>query len=192
MVFEIIKTADVNADDLKECFYSLCEEEKQRILSKTKLELQKNSLVGMYAVKKGLKEHFGIENPQILRQKNGKPYLKGNEIFFSISHTADTLAVAFSLHPVGIDIEYPRECSPLVCKRMFTESEKIYAEQSNINFTRIWTLKEAAVKAMGEGIADAQKYSFVLYGEELRSNIDNAHITQKTKNDLIISIFELK
>ena len=191
MIFRIIKTAEISADDLRQCFCALSEREKQYILNKSKPDVQKNSLAGQFAVRKGLKELFGIENPQILRQKIGKPYLKNNEVFFSVSHTADIVAVAFSEYPVGIDIEYPREYSKGVCRRMFNCEENLYAQKSNINFTKIWTLKEAAVKASGEGISAAKKYNFTFCGDQILSNTDNSRVTQRIEDNLIISVFEL-
>lgn len=191
MIFRIIKTADIGRDDLEQCFAELSEQERQRILGKSRLNLQKNSLAGWFGVTTGLKELFGIENPQILRQKNGKPYLKNNEVFFCISHTDDTVAVAFSEYPVGIDIEYTREYNDKVSRKMFSENEQAYVNGDDVKFTKLWTLKEAAVKATGEGIRAAKKYSFNFCDDEIRANSDNCRITQRVENNLIISVCEL-
>lgn len=182
--------------DFAENFYSdilnnLDVATKEYILKKKKTEAQKTSLLALYLLKNGLSEFYGIGSCKILRTEKGKPYLEDNKVYFSISHTKGIAAVAFSEHPIGIDIEYTRKYSA-VAERMFDDIERKYALQSDLNFTKIWTLKEAAVKATGQGIADAKNISFRLSPEKITASIPDAEMFQTVNNGLVISICEIK
>lgn len=93
---------------------------------------------------------------------NGKPYLKDcvSEIHFSTSRSESVAAFAFSRSgATGIDIE---RISPIadmsdIVKRYFTPNEKheIFSSPENLwlsCFYRIWTRKEAFLKALGDGL----------------------------------------
>ena len=41
----------------------------------------------------------------VLKNKNGKPYFKGNDIYFNISNKDNITVAVTSFNPVGIDIE---------------------------------------------------------------------------------------
>lgn len=87
-----------------------------------------------------LGESFVIE-----KTANGKPFISGNPIYFSLSHSKDSAAFVLSQKPVGIDIETPRgKLRESVLKR-FTARE-----QSEINsereFLKHWTAREAFIK----------------------------------------------
>ncbi len=85
--------------------------------------------------------------------KNGKPYID-DFANFSISHTENIWAVIFSKKICGLDIQVPRNGK---LKKM---GEKIFSEQDNLiikkkgesAFFKLWTRKEAYVKALGETI----------------------------------------
>lgn len=51
-----------------------------------------------------LKENYGIKNREIVFE-NRKPFLKTKELYFSISHSGDYIAIAISKYNCGIDIE---------------------------------------------------------------------------------------
>jgi len=85
----------------------------------------------------------------------GKPLLDG--IHFNLSHTADRLALVISTrHPVGVDIEVLRAVdaraiagvhfAPAEAATLARSAEPLPA------FFRLWTRKEAVLKAHGLGI----------------------------------------
>ena len=91
--------------------------------------------------------------------EHGKPYM-ANGPYFSISHCKEGIAVAIDDAPIGIDIEAIRHANEDLIERTMNEEEKrlIANSQQPIadrEFTRLWTQKEAIVKAEGTGI-----YSF--------------------------------
>ena len=191
MKYLIAKTLDFSEEFYSGFLKSLDADTNKYILSKKKQEAQKTSLLALYLLKKGLSQFYGINDYKILRSKKGKPYLKDNEVYFSISHTKDTAAVAFSEKPVGIDVEYLRGYSS-AAKRFFNGDENQYALQSDLNFTKIWTLKEAAVKATGQGMIQAKNINFKFFNDKIITDLPNAKIFQEVKDGLIISICEIE
>jgi 4'-phosphopantetheinyl transferase len=102
------------------------------------------------------------EKIRISKAEHGKPYLADYpELAFNLSHTADRLIIATGWNcRLGVDIEIDKQrinLSELVDK-CFAEEEAGYwiqlpETQKNREFYRIWTRKEAFVKATGHGIA---------------------------------------
>ena len=96
--------------------------------------------------------------------EHGKPWLtidgrRSAEIFFSVSHTKNAVAVVISRLPVGIDVEavvsHERVGDRAFLERTMSASEcRRIAEADNprIAFTELWTRKEAYVKLQGTGL----------------------------------------
>ena len=103
------------------------------------------------AVKEILSTIFGIDE-EIVRSKNGKPYLKSGKLFFSVTHTKNRLFIAFSSENVGIDAEHKTRktnASALMKKFALEEQNSI---SSSADFLRLWTKKESVVKYVGGSI----------------------------------------
>jgi serine/threonine protein phosphatase PrpC len=54
---------------------------------------------------KMLERYHGITNPAFDRNENGKPFLVGYDVHFSISHTEGLVTCAISDKPIGVDAE---------------------------------------------------------------------------------------
>jgi len=88
------------------------------------------------------------------KDKNGRPYVEDSQWFFSISHTREAMALAFSNeHFVGVDIESqnrePR--SKEIAERFFHGRESEWLSSLEVSaraqgFLKIWTAKEAIFK----------------------------------------------
>lgn len=114
-----------------------------------------------------LKE-FGVNRTSLKPMafgKSGKPRLQGESLSFSLSHSKDFVAVAISReYEVGLDIEVPRHLNERSRKKVIkyvvgdNENDQLFTllPDETSNFFRIWTIKESAVKCIGEGL----KYSF--------------------------------
>lgn len=124
---------------------------------------KENCVVSYLLLKKALKD-FGIEKFIIEIGENGKPFLKDNDtVFFNISHTASGVAVIADKKPVGIDIQDILDVKEKVIERCFSEDEKeiiFSSDRPEKEFTRLWTLKESAVKCNGETVASLKNYCF--------------------------------
>ena len=94
----------------------------------------------------------------------GKPWLtiggrRAENIYFSLSHTKNAIAVAVSNRPVGIDIEavvsQERVGDSHFLERTMSATERqsiAEADDPRLMFTELWTRKEAYVKLLGTGL----------------------------------------
>ncbi|MBQ9898738.1 MAG: 4'-phosphopantetheinyl transferase superfamily protein [Ruminococcus sp.] len=91
--------------------------------------------------------------------ENGKPYLAERpDVFFNLSHAKGIAVCLVADAECGADCERVRKYRPNVARRSFSESERaligsLPESERDMMFTRIWTLKEAYVKALGTGIS---------------------------------------
>ncbi len=99
---------------------------------------------------------------EIAYTEHGKPFLAStNSILqFNLSHSENIAVYAFTLtHAIGIDIEKISERShEAIAKRFFSPIENealsgLSPEKQMVYFYRIWSRKEALVKAMGQGLS---------------------------------------
>lgn len=116
-----------------------------------------------FQIRSVLASYLGIEPAalEILKTEHGKPYLSEGGLFFNVSHSGSKLAVAVTdFAEIGVDIEQVRSRHSLqgVAERCFAEEElaiwrSLDGERQLQAFYRLWTAKEAYVKAVGRGIA---------------------------------------
>lgn len=89
----------------------------------------------------------------IKRTPNGKPYIEGNPVYFSLSHSGEKAVIAISDSPVGIDCELiGRRTANSVISR-FTERERAEINGDIAAFLYNWTAKEAFIKMLGGTLA---------------------------------------
>ena len=89
--------------------------------------------------------------------EHGKPYLEHGP-YFSISHCKEGIAVVIDETPVGIDIEHIRHADEDLIARVMNEEERLAIRELGMRaFTRLWTQKEAIVKAEGTGIVSFEQ-----------------------------------
>ena len=102
------------------------------------------------------------ENAEISQGAHGKPFLTSYPVYFNLSHADGIAACITADTECGIDCEKVRSFPPRVMKRVFSENElrlaeKTPAHERDLMFFRLWTLKEAFVKAIGRGISYPMK-----------------------------------
>jgi 4'-phosphopantetheinyl transferase len=94
--------------------------------------------------------------------ERGKPFLADNAgLQFNLSHSGDYALCALTLErDVGVDVERerPKESSPEIARRFFSEAEvrdleALPPEEQQAAFFRTWASKEAFIKATGRGLA---------------------------------------
>ena len=111
----------------------------------------------------------------------GKPQIDSSaghpDLRFSLSHTRGMVSVAVGrFHDLGVDVESWREAVPVleIARRFFAPAEAeliagLPLSEQNQAFYRLWTLKEAFVKATGQGIAaPIDGFAFSLDPVEIR------------------------
>ncbi|WP_078489649.1 4'-phosphopantetheinyl transferase family protein [Streptomyces bikiniensis] len=90
---------------------------------------------------------------------HGKPYLRGHDAHFSLSHAGDRVLVAVAPVPVGVDVEavpepgLVRDLASALHPRERAELEALPDAARPAAFARCWTRKEAALKAWGAGLS---------------------------------------
>lgn len=158
----IIKHIDsIKSGDLDYCLSLMDFQRKKHIdgfLSERRKAL---SVVAELTAKKLAAEflNLNIEKIELLRAENGKPYIKGNPAYISISHSGDFVAAAVSEKPIGIDIEIIKEKDLDFTKKLFCDSdlEFINSESDSLTaFYKVWTAKEAYLKAFSKSFKEAK------------------------------------
>jgi 4'-phosphopantetheinyl transferase len=93
---------------------------------------------------------------EISRSETGKPFFKNSHWHFNISHSGDYVVCAVSdKNELGIDIQIHKALNISYYQRHFTENEwhnLITATDSSKAFCRLWSQKEALMKADGRGL----------------------------------------
>ncbi|MEM9171125.1 MAG: 4'-phosphopantetheinyl transferase superfamily protein [Pseudomonadota bacterium] len=128
--------------------------------------LRRRWMASRAALRQALGERLGID-PAAVRIKqddNRKPYLCSSHcssLQFNLTHSdAHALIAVCDSASIGIDVEVikPRKHPDQVAQRSFSDSEqRAYFATSSVAvrlemFYRIWTRKEAVIKATGEGL----------------------------------------
>ncbi len=150
------------------------QEEKNAILSQEEkkraqqfyFEEDRLSFIIYHACKRFILSQYLLKKPNELifsKKENGKPILIPQILYFNLSHTHNLGILAITKDKeIGIDIENTkREMDYLnIAKRFFhaIEYESLIKlannEQRKKYFYRLWTAKEAILKATGEGLSE--------------------------------------
>ena len=122
----------------------------------------------------------------------GKPFLKCTpHLHFNLSHSGDSVYIAFSSDPVGFDIEKNSRKADFskLAQRYFQPSERELMDASSkpesIAFLELWTAKEAMLKLLGIGIAYGLDKSLVLNDKEGLFNDTKIHFSRYVCGDII-------
>lgn len=89
----------------------------------------------------------------------GKPSLDTGSVAFNLSHSGDRMAVAISRSDVGVDVERIRRemVAEDLAREVFSQREltwlDAHGDRQPAAFFRLWTLKEAFLKAEGRGLS---------------------------------------
>lgn len=141
---------------------SLSSPERRRLAQIANPRQAKLFLLARYLLRQLLAPQLHIAPQQIpisLHHK-GKPQLLNSDWHFNISHTGSLLALAIGNQaPLGVDLEARQLSSAQIqrlARRYFNEQEQTWlaAHPEPEYFLRLWTIKEAVLKAHGGGIAN--------------------------------------
>ena len=154
-------------------------EEIREYIDKAKNSLVREERYSAYStLLYSLKCLYGIENPRIMREKDGKPRLVSHDVFFNISHSDGLVAVSLSDKcDIGVDLQ--SEISPEREERLSArflsgfsflphplEISYLYLENGRFftldlpmakgdKFTERWTTFESVLKLTGDGFGAA-------------------------------------
>jgi 4'-phosphopantetheinyl transferase len=108
-----------------------------------------------------LAETIGVEPVELEFRlgQHGKPHLADGGPYFNASDSGDYVVVALTTAEVGVDIELARAMAgrERLARRVCTDRElamleRVPDEERGALLLRLWTCKEAALKAIGTGL----------------------------------------
>jgi len=162
---------------------------------KNKLNHKKQLKNAVDGILKNAFAKMGIDysRQQLCFNSYGKPYLDNRpDIFFNISHSGNYVLCAFGDENVGCDVEIINTYNDKVVNRFFTVSEQKVLNSSNkkdVDFTRLWTLKESVLKFTGSGVGGGlSSYDFSEYVQKDDFNAYGLNFKVIESSDKIISI----
>jgi len=116
----------------------------------------------------------------IKRTVNGKPYIEGDPVYFSVSHSGNYGVFVICDKPAGVDMEIykKRNFSSILSRFTVREREEINGDLKN--FLKNWVIKEAYVKMLGSTLAKTL-FELEYFGGTLlyNGNAVNCEITVK-------------
>lgn len=111
-----------------------------------------------------IKQYTGEELVEIAFTKYKKPYLpKYPNLSFNMSHSGNLVLIAFRFDgiPVGVDVEYINSAldTNLIAESYYHEDEQkaVFDTKDPQLFFKLWTRKEALLKAMEVGLTEEIK-----------------------------------
>lgn len=144
-------------DDIFSCHLSKIPDEfKKKILAYRRWEDRVASLYGKLLLMRGLHDlEIKVSLSDLKYTPFGRPFIE-NQPDFNISHSGNMVACAFiSSGKVGLDVEEIKEIELRDFQEQFTqrEWEMIGSKEDQYKqFYRFWTIKEAVIKAKGQGL----------------------------------------
>ena len=108
----------------------------------------------------GLRQlNIDISNHSIVLNAYGKPSLSPCDCYFNLSHTHHRAMAILAASEVGCDIEYLSDPDSEIACHCFSPQENTYydslpPDKKRKAFFRIWTAREAFLKAIGRGLSD--------------------------------------
>lgn len=163
----------------------LSDQRRSKILRFKHRAGQWQSLQAYLLLKQMLHDHYAIDDfPEFSEGEHGKPELVGHtDIHFNISHCQTAVACVVSDSLCGIDVErIPERVKEDLCRYVFNGEEchqVLTAEHPEVEFARLWTMKEAVVKLTGTGLSGREQLQPLLnnYTDKVRfeTEIDIEH-----------------
>ncbi len=120
---------------------------------------QRQSALAYLMLRYGLLKEYGIYlSADLELTAEGKPVLSAyRDVYISISHCDQAVAVVIANRPIGIDVEsicrYDNDVAQRCCS---DEQMQLIASATDPGrcFTQLWTMKESQIKLLGKAPAD--------------------------------------
>ena len=154
---------DIEHFDWEAALPLLSEQRREQCLKFKHEQGRKTCAAAYLLLCEGLRKEYDInEKPVFEYGEHGKPFIVGHpEIHFNMSHCKEAAICVLSDKPVGVDIESIRSYNESLARYTMSDEEMIQiesAERRDVEFIRLWTLKEAVLKRSGEGIRNDMKH----------------------------------
>lgn len=166
MIYLFQELTSLSDEHFHQMIYLLPPERQEYVKRYKKPEDQKQSTLAWLLLNYGLKQEYGIRKiPFFQKTPSGKPFFpEKNMPFFNLSHSGSFAGCALYNEEVGLDIQKLTLPRASLVKKICTESE-LASVKSELDFCRIWAMKESAVKLTGEGITGSFRDFLILHPE---------------------------
>lgn len=163
-LFDDIKS--ITSKHLNYAYPFLSKDRIQKIEKFRFIKDKKISAITELLLKHSVIEEYGNNiDFELARTIYGKPYFKEKQgIHFNLTHCSEGIACALSDKPIGVDmqnvLDWDEEMFTLICT---DEELREIEKEKNVSqaFTRLWSIYEAYIKCIGEGVSDRIKnYNF--------------------------------
>ena len=145
---------DIEHFDWQAALPLLSEQRRKQCLAFKHEQGRKTCAAAYLLLCEALRKEYGIEEPPVFEYgEHGKPVLAGfPHIHFNLSHCQLAAICVVSDKPVGVDIETIHPYNESLVRYTMNDDEVQRINGSGLEFTKLWTQKEAVVKLSGRGI----------------------------------------
>lgn len=158
-IISLKKPQHIDKQVYKELLTYVSKEKGKKLSKYYLIEDAYRSLLGELLIRSEICRMLSISNTNIRFKynKNGKPDLVDERLYFNVSHSKEWIVAIFGEEPVGIDVEYIERINIEEVFNFFSVDEilsiKSKSKLERLNyFYDIWTLKESYVKCLGKGL----------------------------------------
>lgn len=160
----------------------LSDDERERAFRFRFQKHQRRYIAARSALRQILSTYLKIAPQEIVfgYAEHQKPFLqfpRQTPIQFNLAHSHELAVYAITMHhPVGIDVEKIKTTEyKELSKRFFSKKEndylqKLSGEEQALTFFRIWSRKEAVIKAIGKGLSIPLS-SFTVAGNDVSETL---------------------
>ncbi len=134
---------------------SALDDEERRRAAAFRFEDLRRRYVAAHTALHAILSRYTTAPLRIARAAHGKPYLVDSPLRFSLSHSGDLALVAVAREvDLGVDVERiaPNRDVIALARRFFPPDEAAAVVRDPSAFYRLWTRREAYLKATGLGI----------------------------------------
>jgi 4'-phosphopantetheinyl transferase len=151
-----------NLDELNSCYNLLNDTERKRAQSYHQLKDSQRFIIARGKLKKLASQYLGISPSEVEIHigTNKKPFISSNssiKLAYNISHSGNWILIAFGNGSIGIDVEqlnHSFNYDAILAACFNLEEQNFIQREPNSTelFYRLWTRKEAFVKATSKGL----------------------------------------
>lgn len=137
-------------------------ERRERAL-RYKTESARKNCIGAYVLLMNVLNSIGIDSFELEYSQNGKPYIKGNPVYFSLSHSDGGYVCAVDKNEIGVDVQSVAPPRQSLEKRVCSPKELAELERFGdraLGFTKLWTFKESIIKRNAGTLSQYAEYEF--------------------------------
>ncbi|MBR5892178.1 MAG: 4'-phosphopantetheinyl transferase superfamily protein [Bacteroidaceae bacterium] len=148
---------NLDAFDVEAAMPLLSGQRREKIALLANADDRRESAAAYILLREALGKEYGLADAPVFEYGDyGKPFLQGAEgIHFSMSHCRQAVVCAVADFPLGVDVESLRPYNERLARYTMNDEELSRIESSplpEVEFVRLWTMKEAVAKLSGRGI----------------------------------------